>query len=139
MKHLIVIFFSILFSNCYSQLPDLAERTFKGNLSSNDFVDQEKYIINLDTSDTDLDDIISRYHYYVQDKQSMVKILNQQFKNFHNKEIQHFIQLEDNVVYYPSKSHWYCITGNLRIDWWFSSDQLNKLTCITLGKIKKGT
>ena len=139
MKNIFLII-SVLYSFILNaQIPNLAERTFKGKLTSDDFVIQKSYLVNLDTSETDLTDLVSRYLYYVDKKDVMVSKMNETFENFKVEKIENFVELKDNLVYYPSKLHWYCLIGTSRIDWWFTPGDEPKLQTITLTKIKKGT
>lgn len=117
----------------HSQIPDLALRTLKGELRPSDFEDQKYYMVNIDTIQTKTsflsDDIV-----FYNTKFEMIEKIDKSLNFLKNKNVDYFIDLQDNSIYYPRKQHWYMLVGDYRIDWWFSAKDPTKLETITLIK-----
>ena len=133
MKKIFLFSFVLISNLCFSQIPDLARRTLKGQLNPNDFDDQLSYLVNVDTLNIS-NAVLSGDIVYYNTKSEMITKLSNTLKGFDKKEITYFTELKDNSVYYPSKLHWYMLIDKYRIDWWFSEKDSSKLKSITLVK-----
>ena len=133
MKQIFLLLFLSFSITCYSQIPDLALRTLNGNLKSSDFEDQKTYMVNIDTFKLNKE-ILSDDIVFYDKKSDMINKIKNSIKFLKGKEVSYFGDLQDNVIYFPRKQHWFMLINDYRIDWWFSMNGSTKLETITLGK-----
>lgn len=132
-KKILLGLLMVLSVSSYSQIPDLALRTLNGKLKPSDFEDQQTYMVNVDTLKWDKE-LLSGDIVFYDKKVEMIKKIENSVKFLKKKDVSYFANLQDNMIYYPRKQHWYMLIDDYRIDWWFSANDPNKLETITLVK-----
>ncbi len=133
MKNFFLFIFLLVGNLTFAQIPNLAKRTLEGNINDSDIINQQNYMVNVDTSRWATETISGEITYY-NSKEKMIEKLNSLFCGLKLKNITHFAEIKDNPYILPRKLHWVMFVDKYRIDWWFDICDISKLDTITLVK-----
>jgi hypothetical protein len=68
----------------------------------------------------------------IQEEQQAIEKINSSLLFLRDKPIDRFVEMDQELPYYPIKRHWYVYIGEFKIDWWFSKNDPNKIEIVGL-------